>query len=103
MIRSFADRGTEDIWNGIDSKAARKTCPGDLWPRAHRKLDDLNQVRHYGDLRTPPSNRLHRLHRLHRLRADRVAQWAIAINNQYRICFRWERIDAFDVEITDYH
>lgn len=97
MIRSFADKGTEDIWNGIDSKAARKTCPRDLWPRAQRKLDDLNQVRHYGDLRTPPSNRLHRL------RAGRVDQWAIAINMQYRICFRWEGADAFDVEITDYH
>jgi toxin HigB-1 len=40
---------------------------------------------------------------LHPLKADRAGQWAIAINDQYRICFRWEGTDAFDVEITDYH
>lgn len=97
MIASFANKGTEDIWNGSDSKAARKTCPKSLWPRARRKLDDLNQVRHYVDLSTPPSNRLHRL------REDREDQWAIAINNQYRICFRWDGTDALQVEITDYH
>jgi proteic killer suppression protein len=57
----------------------------------------LNQVHHYSDLRTPLSNRLHRL------RGDRSGEWAIAINDQYRICFRWEGIDAFDVQITDYH
>jgi len=78
MIRSFADRGTADVWDGLDSKAARRVCPAPLWPRARRKLDDLNQVRHFGELRTPPSNRLHRLRR------DREDH-------------------AFDVEITDYH
>jgi proteic killer suppression protein len=97
MIRSFADRGTADVWDGLDSKAARRVCPAPLWPRARRKLDDLNQVRHYSDLRKPPSNRLHRL------RHDRQDQWAIAVNDQYRICFRWKDADAFDVEITDYH
>ena len=97
MIRSFGSRGTEDIWHGRDSKAARKVCPIRLWARARRKLDDLNQVRHYSDLKMPPSNRLHRLSR------DRADQWAIAMNDQYRICFRWEESDAFDVEITDYH
>ena len=97
MIRSFANTGTADIWNGADSKAARGACPRHLWPRARRKLDDLNQVRHYSDLRTPPSNRLHRLRR------DRQDQWAIAVNDQYRICFRWKDADALDVEITDYH
>jgi toxin HigB-1 len=97
MIQSFANRGTEDIFEGIASKAARKACPREAWNRARRKLDDLNQVRHYRDLRTPPSNKLHPL------RGDRAGQWAIAINDQYRICFRWEGPDAFDVEITDYH
>lgn len=97
MIQSFADQGTEDIWDGVDSKAARKTCPRQLWPKAQRKLDDLNQVRHYSDLRTPPSNRLHKL------RHDRDDQWAIAINDQYRVCFRWDGTEAFDVEIADYH
>lgn len=97
MIQSFADKGTEDIFDGIDSKAARKVCPREAWKRARRKLDDVNQVRHYRDLRTPPSNKLHPL------KGDREGQWAIAINDQYRICFRWEGTDAFDVEITDYH
>ena len=97
MIRTFGSGGTEDIWLVRDSKAARKVCPIRLWARAQRKLDDLNQVRHYSDLKTPPSNRLHRLRR------DRADQWAIAINDQYRICFRWVESDAYDVEITDYH
>ncbi len=97
MIQSFANRGTEDIFEGIASKAARKVCPQIAWNRARRKLDDLNQVRHYRDLRTPPSNKLHPL------KGDREGQWAIAINDQYRICFRWEGADAFDVEISDYH
>jgi toxin HigB-1 len=66
---------------------------GDL-ERARRKLDDIN---HYSDLRTPPSNKLHPL------KGDRQGRWAIAINKQNRICFRWEGIDAFEVEITDYH
>ncbi len=97
LIRSFADRGTAHIWDGLDTKAARQTCPSRLWPRARRKLDDLNQVRHYSDLKTPLGNRLHRL------RGDRAGDWAIAINDQYRICFRWEGTDALDVQITDYH
>jgi len=97
MIHSFANRGTEDIFEGIASKAARKVCPQQAWTKARRKLDDINQVRHYRDLRTPPSNKLHPL------RGDREGQWAIAINDQYRICFRWQGADAFDVEITDYH
>jgi proteic killer suppression protein len=97
VIRSFADPGTGHIWEGLDTKAARHTCPSRLWPRARRKLDDLNQVRHYSDLRTPLGNRLHRLRR------DRAGEWAIAINDQYRICFRWEGTDALDVQITDYH
>ena len=97
MIQSFADKGTEDIFEGIDSKPARKACPREAWERARRKLDDINQARHYSDLRTPPSNKLHPL------KDDREGQWAIAINKQYRICFRWEGTDAFEVEITDYH
>lgn len=97
MIRSFADKGTEDIFEGTDSKAARKVCPPEAWPRARRELDDINQARHYGDLRTPSGNRLHAS------KGSRAGQWAISINDQYRVCFRWEGTDAFDVEITDYH
>jgi len=97
MIQSFAGGGTEDIFDGIDSKAARKKIAQELWKRARRKLDDINHARHYSDLRVPKSNNRHPL------KGDRAGQWAIAINDQYRICFRWEGTDAFDVEITDYH
>src|SRR3989442_238588 len=96
-ISSFADQGTEDVFDGLDSKAARKVCPEKVWERARRKLFDINQVRHYSDLKLTRSNRLHPL------KGNRAGQWAIAINDQYRICFRWKGTDAFDVEITDYH
>jgi toxin HigB-1 len=49
------------------------------------------------DLRAPPNNRLEKL------RGDRAGQYSIRVNDQYRICFRWEGSDAFDVEMTDYH
>ena len=97
MIQSFADQGTEDIFDGIDSKAARRKCSQQVWKRARRKLDDINHARDHNDLRLPKSNNLHPL------KGDRAGQWAISINDQYRICFRWEGTDAFDVEITDYH
>ena len=97
MIRSFADRGTEDIFNGIETKAARVKCPKPLWPTARRKLDQLNRVRDLVDLAIPPGNRLEQLHR------DRAGQHSIRINDQYRICFRWEKGNADKVEIADYH
>lgn len=97
MIRSFADSETEDIFNGADTRAARKTCPKSLWPIARRKLDQLNRVRALAELAVPPGNRLERLQR------DRLGQHSIRINEQYRVCFRWENGYADQVEITDYH
>ncbi len=97
MIKSFADKETEDIYNGEQSKAARKRLPTKLWKVARRKLVMVNQVKHYAELRTPPSNRLHPLE------DDREGQWAIWINDQYRVAFRWDGTDAHDVEVTDYH
>ena len=97
VIRSFFDRGTEDVFDGIDSRAARKCCPTSLWKVARRKLDLLNRVRTLSGLKVPPGNRLERLS------GDRQNQHSIRINQQYRICFRWEDDHAFDVEITDYH
>ena len=97
MIRSFADRGTEDVFDGIDSRAARARCPAIIWSVAQRKLDQLQRVRDLKDLRRPPGNRLERLW------GDRVGQWSVRINDQYRICFRWEDGFADDVEIADYH
>ena len=97
MIRSFADRGTEDVFNGIENRAARMTCPKAAWRIARRKLDQLNQVRHLAELAIPPGNRLERL------RGDRIGQHGIRINDQYRVCFRWENGYANEVEIADYH
>jgi len=97
MIRSFRDHGTEDIFDGSETKAARKTCPLILWRIAQRKLDQINRVRDLRELAVPPANRLERL------RGDRIGQHSIRINDQYRICFRWERGYADEVEITGYH
>lgn len=97
MIRSFRDRGTEDIFDGSDTPAARRTCPRGLWAVARRKLDQVNQVRDLRDLAVPPGNRLERL------RGDRSAQHSIRVNEQYRVCFHWETGDAYEVEITEYH
>ena len=97
MIISFADRGTEDIYDAVDSKAARRCCPEHIWHVARRKLDHLNRARRLHDLASPPSNRLEALHR------DRKGQHSIRINDQYRICFYWTDLGAADVEIADYH
>jgi proteic killer suppression protein len=97
VIASFRNRGTEDIFHGTDSKAARHTCPAQVWPSARRKLDIIDQAERLSDLREPFSNRLHPL------RWDRAGQHAIRVNDTYRICFRWTDAGAEDVEITDYH
>lgn len=97
MIQSFRGRGTEDIFDGTDTAAARRTCPRRLWAPARRKLDQINRVRDLRDLAVPPGNRPERL------KGDRSAQRSIRINEQHRVCFRWEAGDAYEVEITDYH
>ena len=97
MIRTLLDPGTEDVFDGVDSRAARRACPQNLWRVARRKLDPLNRVRDVNDLAVPPGSRLELL------RGDRSGQYSTRINNQYRICFRWERGHADQVEITDCH
>lgn len=96
MIRSFENKGTEDVFNGVDSKAARKVCPPDLVKVARRKLGMLDAAVTLMDLRSPPKNKLEKLE------DDRKGQYAIRINDQYRICFVWQD-GAEAVEITDYH
>jgi len=97
MIRTFRDHGTEDVFDGADTRAARRACPRALWAIARRKLDQLNRVRDLQELKVPPGNRLERL------RGDRSEQYSIRINDQYRVCFFWENGYADEVEITDYH
>lgn len=93
----FADQGTEDIYDGIDSKKARKKLPVHLHRRAQGKLSTIAFAEAIEDLKAPPSNHLEAL------RGDRLGQYSIRINEQYRICFRWSPTGASDVEITDYH
>lgn len=97
MIRSFFDKGTEDIFNGINSKQSRKKCPQHLQLIAIRKLDQLDSVIRLSELRIPPGNRLEVL------TGQRNGQYSIRINKQYRICFSWTEFGPTDVEITDYH
>jgi toxin HigB-1 len=97
MIQSFYDTGTEDIFNGRDTKAARGACPSMAWKVARRKLDQLNAASTLNDLRAPPKNQLEALKR------DRKGQHAIRINAQYRVCFVWKNGEASRVEVTDYH
>ena len=97
MIRSFKDRGTEDIFNGQNTKEARRSCPQGLWSVAARKLDQLDSVQSLAELRAPPG------HRLEGLWGDRVGRFSIRINDQYRVCFKWSEDEPADVEIVDYH
>ena len=97
MIADFADQGTEDIFNRVNSPAARRTCPLPLHPSAQQKLERVNTVEELADLDLPPGNRLEAL------RGDRRGQHSIRINAQYRICFIWDGADARAVEIVDYH
>lgn len=97
VIRSFADAATEDIFHGHGTRRARQACPQVLWSVARRKLDQINRVRAVEDLRIPPGNRLEQL------RGNRSGQYSIRVNDQYRVCFRWEDGYADEVEITDYH
>lgn len=97
MIGAFANRGTEVIFDGADTRAARVICPRVVWSVARRNLTQVNRVRDVGELAAPPGNRLERL------RGDRKGQHSIRINDQYRVCFRWEAGYAHEVEIADYH
>jgi proteic killer suppression protein len=97
VIRSFRDPGTEDIFNGADSKRARKACPSHLWKVARRKLELLDSAGKLDDLRVPTANRLEAL------RGDRAGQHSLRVNDQYRVCFVWTDQGPTDVEIVDYH
>ena len=96
-IRSFKNKGTEDINYGRASKEASRILPKDLHRKAQIKLARLGAVTSMQDLRNIRGNRFEAL------KGDRKGQYSIRINEQYRICFRWENENALDVEIMDYH
>lgn len=96
VIRTFADDATEDLFNGVSSRRARAACPENPWAVVRRKLTQLNRVRDLRELAVPPGNRLEAL------RGERAGQHSIRINEQYRVCFRWESGHADEVEVTDH-
>jgi proteic killer suppression protein len=96
VVRTLADAATRDVWNGVNTKAARR-IPRELWPIVRRKLDQIDAVTRIEDLNVPPGNRLHAL------TGDRRGWHAVRVNDQYRIVFRFDGADAFDVRCTDYH
>ena len=93
MIRSFRSREAEALF---DRQPVRR-LPPDLQRSALRKLRMLNRAESLQNLRVPPTNRLEAL------KGERKGQHSIRINEQWRVCFRWEQGDAYDVEIVDYH
>jgi toxin HigB-1 len=97
MIRSFHGQGTEDVFNGKNTKEARQVCPQNLWEVAYRKLDQLDNAAQLKDLAAPPGNCLELL------QGRRRGQHGIRINDQYRICFVWTESGPEQVEIVDYH
>jgi proteic killer suppression protein len=76
MIKSFKNNGTEDIFNGKNTKDARRLCPKDVWKIATRKLDQLDSVIKLDELKIPPGNMLEAL------KSDRSGEYSIRINNQ---------------------
>jgi len=97
MIVAFRGQGTRDIFNGVNSRAARKTCPESMWKVAARKLDLLDSATTLDELRVPPGNRLEALS------GDRKGNHSIRINEQFRVCFQWTEKGPDQVEIVDYH
>ena len=93
MIRSFASTETERFFNTGKSRR----LPTDILIRAAMRLTQLDAASRVEDLRMPPSNRLEAL------KGDRAGQWSVRVNDQWRMCFRFDNGEAFDVEIADYH
>ena len=96
MIASFDDRGTEDLYNGVATRRARR-IPIELHRVARRKLDMIEYAHSLPDLKAPPGNRLEAL------RSKLKGYHSIRVNDQWRIIFRWDSGNAYDVEIVDYH
>lgn len=93
MIRSFADKGTAAVFEGLVVRG----LPHQIQRRARAKLFMVDAAARLGDLRAPPGNRLEAL------RGDRQGQHSIRVNDRWRICFHWLNGEAWEVEIVDYH
>jgi len=93
VIKTFATRQTQELFTTGKSRR----LPPEIARRARWKLEYIDLATNLDDLRVPPGNRLYKL------AGGRTGQYAIAVNDQWRICFRFVEGDAYDVEITDYH
>jgi len=93
MIKTVAERRTQQLY----TTGRAKRIPAEVARRAARKLEYVDLATCLDDLKVPPGNRLDAL------AGDRKGQYAIAVNDQWRICFRFVKGDAFDVEFCDYH
>ena len=96
MIINFKSQATQDIYDGINSKEARRV-PVTVWKVAGRKLDMINAALNVMDLKVPPGNKLEQLS------GNLEGFYSIRINDQYRIVFRFKDSNAYEVDITDYH
>ncbi|MFN3491012.1 MAG: type II toxin-antitoxin system RelE/ParE family toxin [Anaerolineales bacterium] len=93
MIKTFKNDDTLKIYQ----RQRSRKFPSDIQQVALRKLRMINNSVSINDLRVPPANHLEKL------KGNRAGQWSIRINDQWRVCFKWQGTDAYDVEITDYH
>ena len=93
MIKTFANNETETFFTSGKCRRLRR----EIWKRATMRLLQIDAAVDVMDLRLPPSNNLESLYK------DRIGQWSIRINKQFRVCFRFENGNAYDVEIVDYH
>jgi proteic killer suppression protein len=93
VIKTFGDKESEKIWNGIRSKK----LPNEIQEIARRKLRMMNNAQDVNDLRVPPANRLEKL------KGNHEDYYSIRVNNQWRIIFQWLNNDCYHVQIIDYH
>ena len=96
VIRSWGDQATKDVWDGLNTRAAR-SIPRTVWPAVAAKLELVDAAVVLGDLAAPPGNRLEAL------KGDRRGVYSIRVNRQFRITFRFRDGDAYGVRCEDYH
>ena len=96
MIRSWGDQSTKDVWDGLNTKAAR-SIPRTVWPVVAAKLELVDAANVVGDLAAPPGNRLEAL------KGNRRGVYSIRVNRQFRLTFRFRDGDAYGVRCEDYH
>ena len=95
-IKSFADQGTKDIFEGLNTKDARRVLPQDAWKVARRTLQLLNRVASTMELNAPGL-------RTKPLKYDRPGFYSVRVNDNYRIIFRFANGDAYAVSIENDH